>query len=933
MAATWKSAVDGNWKTAGSWTPGAVPLSTDTVQISAIGNYTVTLDSAQAAQSLAFSAIGALFNETSRGSLNLGSGLLTVSGGNVVLNDANTMAGTIVNGGTLALGNAGALGAGYLDVNYGTLIATVNMTLSPGAVAADATHGGVTLFLSGDLTIAAAHDVTLDVTAHWELSELIDDGSNVMFGAPANDGIIVWHSDPNASSYIDAGSAGLYGTRIAGGTLQAGDDSFGFLFQSAAHTQIDAGAAIDLAGHTMGSLDGTGSLIAGSYAINGLTGGGSVVNSSDDMAVLVAQGGDFLGTVAGNIQLIVAGPLPYALVLEGANTYEGGTVVSGANTHLSIDGAGSIAHDVLLQYGGELSLDRADTYTLKIDLVSEGDSSLVKGDIGTAIIDGHGTNFDGDVFIDDGTLAIKQGDAIGTGLTTIGDLNKLIPIAPISELLGLDNFTFAGSIDLARENTVISAATGKVFSIHDAAAADWAPDGTIIGTTEDYAFIGSAGHLGTVKWSGSSTVDPTVERSLEIQYGTLQAGDSDFAASLANWNGEQRIDAGATLDLNSFGATLDRLRGEGTLTSTDPDYMASVSLGNLLNMDTERPETWFTGSILGNLQVTFTTNAKLLGISDYAGDTTLGSNGVDNYGTFTLNGDIVGTSFASFGNWTLLKHDADEVSTVDGSFYNDDDAVIDVTAGSISFTGSFVNGGLIHGVLVRSGTHYTIDANDNGQSTWFGGYADNAIKVTSLPTYFDGGGCTDTIEVAKSLTFKASTLSSVEIVKVDNGFTVNLAALATGESIQLMSKLGGKAGVVGTKGTDKIVGGAGVDTINGGLGKDVLTGGGGNDHFVFNSKIGSTNVDTITDFQRYHDIIQLDNAVMSGLGHTLGRLSNAAFYAHAGATHGHDSSDRIILNTSNGNLYYDSNGSHSGGNTLIAHLNTHVLDAGSFQIV
>jgi len=43
------------------------------------------------------------------------------------------------------------------------------------------------------------------------------------------------------------------------------------------------------------------------------------------------------------------------------------------------------------------------------------------------------------------------------------------------------------------------------------------------------------------------------------------------------------------------------------------------------------------------------------------------------------------------------------------------------------------------------------------------------------------------------------------------------------------------------------------------------------------------------------------------------RLPLRCFYAASGATHGHDSSDRIVYDSKGGQLYYDSDGSGSHG--------------------
>jgi hypothetical protein len=86
---------------------------------------------------------------------------------------------------------------------------------------------------------------------------------------------------------------------------------------------------------------------------------------------------------------------------------------------------------------------------------------------------------------------------------------------------------------------------------------------------------------------------------------------------------------------------------------------------------------------------------------------------------------------------------------------------------------------------------------------------------------------------------------------------------------------------------------------------------------VFNSALSSsTNVDTITDFNFAADTIQLDNAIFTALT-TVGILSSAGFHANSTGLAG-DSTDRIIYELDTGELYYDANGSASGGGILFA---------------
>lgn len=138
----------------------------------------------------------------------------------------------------------------------------------------------------------------------------------------------------------------------------------------------------------------------------------------------------------------------------------------------------------------------------------------------------------------------------------------------------------------------------------------------------------------------------------------------------------------------------------------------------------------------------------------------------------------------------------------------------------------------------------------------------------------------------------------------------------------------------GLGGNDVLNGGAGSDVLNGGLGADTLTGGTGNDLFVFNTALGNTNRDVITDFGNSNgnnDTFQLDNAI--GLFTRLqdGNLNASAFQVGRVAT---TAAQRIVYDNTNGNLFYDADGNASGAQVLFATLsNRATLTAADFVVI
>ena len=129
---------------------------------------------------------------------------------------------------------------------------------------------------------------------------------------------------------------------------------------------------------------------------------------------------------------------------------------------------------------------------------------------------------------------------------------------------------------------------------------------------------------------------------------------------------------------------------------------------------------------------------------------------------------------------------------------------------------------------------------------------------------------------------------------------------------------------------NEIRGNGAINSVNGGLGNDRLTGGGGADRFVFNTALGPTNRDTITDFNPAADLIRLENAVFTGLA--AGVLGISRFVANQTGL-AEDAADRILYDTLTGRLYFDHDGQGGDARVLFAVLSTKpTLDHTDFSV-
>jgi Ca2+-binding RTX toxin-like protein len=192
---------------------------------------------------------------------------------------------------------------------------------------------------------------------------------------------------------------------------------------------------------------------------------------------------------------------------------------------------------------------------------------------------------------------------------------------------------------------------------------------------------------------------------------------------------------------------------------------------------------------------------------------------------------------------------------------------------------------------------------------------------------------------ATLLDFEQATSHSVTVRVVDdegNSFTKTISIAVTNVGIENVVGNAGPNIFVGGRGNDKLSGAGGADNLRGGVGSDTLSGGVGNDSlhggagvdrliggagrdsFYFDVRISLANRDVITDFSHVYDTIRLENAFFKGMG--AGLLKSK--YFHAG-TQAHDGDDHIIYDNATGALFYDSDGTGSHAQVLIATITNH----------
>jgi Ca2+-binding RTX toxin-like protein len=213
--------------------------------------------------------------------------------------------------------------------------------------------------------------------------------------------------------------------------------------------------------------------------------------------------------------------------------------------------------------------------------------------------------------------------------------------------------------------------------------------------------------------------------------------------------------------------------------------------------------------------------------------------------------------------------------------------------------------------------------------------ATNGIERVNL----DAGGQNKDIDGnanANILDFSATTLLSRNVFGQGGNDTITATNSATrtydgGAGNDLLNGGSAADNLIGGTGDDTIFGNDGDDILVGGAGADCSTGGGGSDRFVFNN--ASEGIDTITDFDPTATTGDLFNVSSSGFATIggLGTLAATRFTIGAAAT---TTSQRFIYDSSNGNLWFDSDGTGSTAQVQIAQLSTGLaLSNTNFNIV
>ena len=641
-------------------------------------------------------------------------GSLKVTGGTLVLSGASTYSGgTTVSGSTLQVTRSSVLN-GSGDTIVSSPVGTGLVTLQGGTFQAGANNLTInnTFFVdSGTIGTIDTQSNTLALTGRAGGSSIIGSGTVDKIGTGT---LLLDRVGMNNGTII-----------VQAGTVAA--NSAGALGQ-ATNYNVSSTAVLDVNGtdQTIQTLTGSGKVTNNAAANATLTVGTN--NTSDTTPFTFA--GVIQDGASATTALKVDGTRP--MILTGANTYTGGTLVCNCSTLQLGNGnaTGSIAGNVTL--GGPLIFDRNNTYQFDGTISDGGGGKVVQAGSGTTILTASNTYAGG--------TTLTQGTLVARGRSVFTNVND--PSTQTASAIGLGTLTFNGGtlaggalLDRAFANGVEITARGG--TIDDAGGLI-----RLFGTISDAA--SSRGGMLTLMSSnprafaegillgGVSTYSGTTN----IASGTVIAQSSTGLSR----NSAFLVNAGATLDLsgysNSVASLADGSNGGGFVRNAAASGTATLTITGV-----NGGSTTFSGTIQngGGPGEGGAAGPKLALVKN--GDSRQILTGINTYlGATTVNGGTL-----EIGNGGAITHSA--------SLMNAANFVVDgggtATFGSVTNTATgkilVAAGGTLHDDLTNAGTvinNGNYIANVAGNS---GVIANNAIwtgTITTAGTFINATGAT-----------------------------------------------------------------------------------------------------------------------------------------------------------------------------------------------
>ncbi|MER3270379.1 autotransporter-associated beta strand repeat-containing protein [Salmonella enterica] len=298
-----------------------------------------------------------------------GQSLTKTGAGTLILNAENTYTGgTTISDGTLVANNVEALGTGNVTDN-------ATLELNTGGDFDNAISGSGQVVKSGDETL------TLSGSNTYTGGTIISGGTLVATNVEA-----LGSGDVTDNAVLELNTGGTFDNVISGSgqVVKSGDDA---LTLSGSNT------------YTGGTTISGGTLVATNVEA---LGSGDV---TDNATLELNTGGDFDNAISGSGQVVKSGDK--TLTLSGANSYTGGTTISGGTlvaSNVEALGTGDVTNNATLELNTGGDFDNA----------ISGSGQVVKSGDKTLTLSG-ANSYSGATTISGGTLIATHVNALGTG--------------------------------------------------------------------------------------------------------------------------------------------------------------------------------------------------------------------------------------------------------------------------------------------------------------------------------------------------------------------------------------------------------------------------------------------------------------------------------------------------------------------------------------
>ncbi|EEH8468863.1 autotransporter outer membrane beta-barrel domain-containing protein [Salmonella enterica] len=644
-----------------------------------------------------------------------GQSLTKTGAGTLILNAENTYTGgTTISDGTLIASNVEALGTGNVTDN-------ATLELNTGGTFDNAISGSGQVVKSGDETL------TLSGSNTYTGGTIISGGTLVATNVEA-----LGTGDVTDNAVLELNTGGTFDNVISGSgqVVKSGDDA---LTLSGSNT------------YTGGTTISGGTLVATNVEA---LGSGDV---TDDATLELNTGGDFANNIGGTGSVVKSGD--ETLTLSGANSYTGGTTISGGTlvaSNVEALGTGDVTDNATLELNTGGDFDNA----------ISGSGQVVKSGDKTLTLSG-ANSYSGATTISGGTLITTHVNALGTGAidnraSLLLDASGQFTVTDLTTESGGNTEIGAGS---TLQATTLTQKSDSTLTIN-------LNSNTVDPVIHAASQVSLAGTLDITGVGDVLDSDPASTDDLDTF--TLIASDKTIAGDF-----EKLTVAGMDADLADF------ITVDGRIDDTGKQYELTTALTWYADRDDAVTDAHGTFN-LTNADGSFAVNTVLENVDatlDPASAT--GWDGTSlikqGAGTLILNAENTYTGGTTISGGTLVATNVDALGSGDVT----DDATLELNTG-----GTFDNAISGSGQVVKSGDGALTLSGANSYSG--GTLISDGTLVASNVDALGSGDVTDnaTLELNTGGTFDNAISGSGQVVKSgDDALTLSGANTYSGGTL------------------------------------------------------------------------------------------------------------------------------------------------------